>query len=456
MVVNGDVTMASGSRLLIEVTPTTGTDLLDVNGTLAIENGAAIDITGVLNNLPGDALDIVTADAITGRFTTINKSSTVFGFVVQNGNRIQIRSEFDNDGDYPTNVQASVDYANQVLRDGYGVQAFTNALNVLTAADGTVNQQAFAQLTPEAYSSATELGVETALTMVDSARALKITAPARDGLYSFAQALTGKSELDGKNYSGAARTYFSNQGYYGGLGYGAAGGRVNVGAFVGKLDTRATMSQLGAKTEADGWAAGVYADAAVGPAGIHGLIAYSDTDANMTRGILAATGPALGNFGMKSWVADFSLDYRIEAGALTITPTAGLSYIDTRRSAVVEKGAGAFSLAVDGQKRSQWFGDISVAVSGDFTLGGLGLKPYAELGLRRTLNDPDVRRAGAFAGAPGDPIIVSGVQRDRTAARFGVGAGIDLSTALTVQFGYRGELGHEDRSGFMGRATLRF
>lgn len=456
MVVNGDVTMMPGSNLLIELSAANGKDLLDVNGTLTIENGAAIDITGVLDNMPGDLLDIVTADAITGRFTTINKSSSVFGFVVQNGNRIQIRGEFSNDEAYPGNVQASVDYANQVLGAGYGVQAFTNALNVLTAADGTIDQHAFAQLTPEAYGSAAELGLETALTMVDSARALKLSASVRDGLYSFAQALTGKSELDGKHNSGAARTQFSNQGYYGGVGYGAAGGRLNVGAFVGKLDTRATMSQLGAKAEADGWAAGLYADAAIGAAGIHGLVAYADTDANMTRGILAAQGSALGNFGLKSWVADFSLDYRIDAGAVKIIPTAGLSYVGTRRSAVTETGAGDFSLDVDGQKRSQWFGDLAVAVSGDFSLGGFGLRPYAELGVRRMLNNNDARVAGIFEGAPGDPIVVSGVERDRTAARFSLGAGLDLSKALTVEFGYRGELGHEDRSGFMGRATLRF
>ena len=196
------------------MTPTTGTDLLDVNGTLAIENGAAIDITRSSETLPGDALDIVTADAIhwpvhdhrTSRPRCSASSS-------RTGNRIQIRSEFDNDGDYPTNVQASVDYANQVLRDGYGVQAFTNALNVLTAADGTVNQQR-SQLARR-------------LTVRNRARGRdgpdhgrQCPCPEDHGARAgrplqLLQALTGKSELDGKNYSGAARTYFSNQGYWG-------------------------------------------------------------------------------------------------------------------------------------------------------------------------------------------------------------------------------------------------
>lgn len=456
MTVNGDVAMLAGSNLLIELTPTAGTDLLDVNGTLTIASGAAMDITGALGNLPGSVLDIVVADTIAGRFTTINKSASVFGFVVQNGNRIQIRSEFNNDDAYPTNVQASVGYSNQVLRDSYGVQAYTAALNLLTAADGTINQRAFAQLTPEAYGSAMQIGVENGLQLADAGRALRLTAPQANGLYGFAQGLIGDSDIAGQAGTGASRADLRTRGFMGGVGYGMGEGRLRVGAFVGRSDTDQTLTALGARTNAEGFFGGVFADAAIGGLGVHAMVSYSDLGAETRRNLLVSPTPSSGDYRLKSWVADLGVDYTVSLGGLDVTPKLGLTHIGTRRGDVVEQGGGDFALAVAGARNSAWFADAGVAISGTADLGGVGLRPYAELGVRRMLNDSAILVAGGYDGAPGAPIVVNGVERDRTVGRYGFGLGIDASDNVRFRLGYTGEFDNTKRSSLTAGATLRF
>ncbi|MBR2173546.1 autotransporter domain-containing protein [Sphingopyxis sp.] len=456
MTVNGDVTMRAGSNLLIELTPNAGNDLLDVNGTLTIADGATMDITGALGNLPGSVLDIVVADAITGRFTTINKSASVFGFVVQNGNRIQIRSEFNNSSAFPTNVQASVAYSNQVLRASYGVQAYTAALNVLTAADGTINQRAFAQLTPEAYGSAMQAGLENGLQLIDVGRTFRLTAPKANGLYGFAQGLTGGSDIRGQADTGTSRADLRTNGMLGGIGYGMADGQVRVGAFIGSSDTDQRLVALDATTKAKGFLGGVFADAAIGDLGVHAMVSYSDLDAETRRNLMASRTLAQSEYGLKSWVADVSVDYSAKIGGINVTPKIGLSHVSTSRGAVVEQGADAFDLAVAGDRSSAWLADVGVAFSGTVELAGATLTPYAEVGARQMLNNADILVTGRFDGAPGAPIVVKGVERDKTVGRLGLGVGARLSENVHVRVGYTGEFSNTKRSSVAVGASIRF
>ncbi len=456
MTVNGDVTMRAGSNLLIELTPNAGNDLLDVNGTLTIADGATMDITGALGNLPGSVLDIVVADAITGRFTTINKSASVFGFVVQNGNRIQIRSEFNNSNAFPTNVQASVAYSNQVLRASYGVQAYTAALNVLTAADGTINQRAFAQLTPEAYGSAMQAGLENGLQLIDVGRTLRLTAPKANGLYGFAQGLTGGSDIRGQADTGTSRADLRTNGMLGGIGYGMADGQLRVGAFIGSSDTDQRLVALDATTKAKGFLGGAFADAAIGDLGVHAMVSYSDLDAETRRNLMASRTLAQSEYGLKSWVADVSVDYSAKIGGINVTPKIGLSHVSTSRGAVVEQGAGAFDLAVAGDRDSAWLADVGVAFSGTVELAGATLTPYAEVGARQMLNNADILVTGRFDGAPGAPIVVNGVERDKTVGRLGLGLGARLSENVHVRVGYTGEFSNTKRSSVAVGASIRF
>ncbi|RYD44366.1 MAG: autotransporter outer membrane beta-barrel domain-containing protein [Sphingomonadales bacterium] len=455
MTVNGNVNFAAGSNLLIEVSPTIS-DLLNISGKLTIAAGAAIDITGVLQGTPGNTLDLVVAQGgITGRFTTINKSADVFGFVVQNGNKLQIQSEFLNDDAYPTNVQASVDYANEVLRSGYGVQAFTAGLPVLVDAQGVVNQAAFRQLTPEAYGSALQLGVENSLSLVDGAHNAKAAMAGRSGLYSFGQFLTGSADVNatGGN-TGASRSHLTRTGFFGGIAYGF-GEDAQVGVFFGGLDSGQKIGGLGAKTDADALAGGIFADATLGGFGVHGLLAFNGGKAKTYRQLAVTDSEASAKYDLNSWAVDLGVDYQVKLGSWSIAPKLGVTYVHTSRGAAVEQGAGDFGLTIDKGSKDILFGEAAVNVSGTFQTGGIGITPYAQLGVRQMLSDGDVLVSGHFTGADG-AIVVNGIEREKTAVRVAVGLGLDLTDSVRVQAGYAGEFAGTKRNSVMGGLTVRF
>lgn len=456
MTVNGDVMFRTGSNLLLELTPTVS-DLLNISGTMTIEQGAAVDITGVLQGTPGELLDLVVAEGgIEGRFTTINKSDTIFGFVVQNGNRLQIRSEFENDAAYPSNVRTSIDYSNQVLRSGYGVQAYTGALGVLSDAEGRANQTAFGQLTGEAYASALHIGADAALTLSNSTRQMAAFAPARDGLFVFGQAAFGDGKLRSSARTGASAGQSSTDGVFGGIGYGF-GENSQAGLFIGSLDTRQTIGALGAETKADGFAVGAYANARFGGLGVHAMLAHVGSDATTNRTLLVAPdAAAVGRYGLDSWVADLTVDYGMDLGDVRVAPRAGLTYVDTKREAVAESGAGAFALSIDEKRMRGLYGDVAVQLSSTFDAGGAAITPYVEMGYRFTLDGMSATAIGGFTGAPGAGMRVDGARLDRSAANLAAGASIELAPAVRVNVGYSRDLAKSDRATFTGGLSIRF
>lgn len=456
MTVNGDVTFRTGSNLLLELTPTVS-DLLNISGTMTIEQGAAVDITGALQGSPGELLDLVVAEGgIEGRFTTINKSATIFGFVVQNGNRLQIRSEFENDAAYPSNVRTSIDYSNQVLRGGYGVQAYTDALNILTDAEGRANRTAFAQLTGEAYASALHIGADAALTLSASTRQMVAFAPKRDGLFLFGQAAMGDGKLRGSARTGASGGHSSTDGVYGGIGYGF-GENSQAGLFIGSLDTRQSLGALGATTKADGFAVGAYANARLGGLGMHAMIARVGSDATTRRSLLAApSSAAVGRYDLDSWVADLTVDYGMALGDIRLAPRVGLTYVDTKRDAVAENGAGAFALSIDKKRMRGLYGDVALQLSSTLDAGGTAFTPYVEMGYRFALDGMSASATGGFTGAPGAGMRVDGARLDRSAANLAAGASIDLAPSVRVNVGYSRDLGNMDRGTFSGGLSIRF
>lgn len=283
-----------------------------------------------------------------------------------------------------------------------------------------------------------------------------MTAPQADGLYGFAQGLTGDSYIAGQGDTGASLADSRGRGPLGGVGYGMGEGKMRVGAFVGRSDIDQHLVQLPASTEAKGFFGGAFADAAIGDLGLHAMVSYSDLDAETRRHLAVSSTAARGEYALRSWGADMSVDYSVRLAGIDVTPKAGLTYVSTRRGAVVEQGAGDFALAVRGDRHSAWFADAGIAVSGTAQVGGIGVTPYAELGVRRQLNDGAILVTGAYDGAPGAPIVVNGVERDPTVGRFGVGLGLDLSRNVRFRIGYTGEFDHTRRSSATAGVSVRF
>jgi len=454
MTVHGDVHFLTGSNLLLELSPT-ASDLLNIAGKLVIADGAAVDITGVLRNTPGARLDLVVASGgITGRFATINKSSDIFGFVVVNGNKLQLQSEFLNSDAYSRNTRASIAYANATLGAGSGVQAYTAALPVLVDAAGAVNQRAFAQLTSEAYASALQLGIENSLALYDGVSTDSAANAGREGLFSFGRFTGGTADIEGDATTGAARAHSAGQGFQGGIGYGFAQD-LQVGAFFGGGELRQTIAALGAKTEWDHLSGGIFADGTLLGFGLHGVAALSKGNADTKRQLLAAPGAAKASYDLTSWLAGIGVDYRLRTGKLAVTPRVDLLYVGTSRAALREQGGNGLALDVARLSKDSLFGRASLAVSGSFDAGGVGVTPYAELGVQQRLNGGELVAWGGLQGAPGG-MEAHGVARKATTGRVALGLGLDVTPGVRLQGGYSGEFSGTRRESFTGGVSIRF
>ncbi len=454
MTVNGDVHFFSGSNLLLELSPT-ASDLLNISGKLVIANGAGIDITGTLRNAPGARLDLVVAQGgITGRFTTINKSNDIFGFVVVNGNRLQLQSEFQNSDTYPLNTRASIAYANATLGAGKSVQTYTAALPALVSATGSVNEQAFAQLTPEAYASVIQLGIENSLSLFDSVSADSAANAGRRGFFAFGRFTGGTADVGGDSYTGAVKTHGSSHGFQGGFGYGLDED-IQVGAFFGGGSSRQTMAWLGARTDWDQLSGGIFADARLGGFGLHGVAALSSGTAETKRQLLAAPTAVKSSYNLKSWLAAGGVDYRLRFGKLAITPRADLIYIHAGREGLSEQGGNGFALNVARLNKNSLFGRASLAVSGSFQAGGVGITPYAELGVQQRLGSGSLSAWGGLQDTT-EGLYAFGVERKATAGRAALGLGLDVTPGVRVQGGYTVEFSGTKRQSFTGGLSIRF
>nr|MBA4770279.1 autotransporter outer membrane beta-barrel domain-containing protein [Sphingobium sp.] len=264
MTVNGNVALASGSISLFEITPTIA-DQLIVNGTLTIANGASLKIVADGQMRPGTSYDLIIASGgITGSYTTIDKADTLFGFIVQRADRIQLLGRFLNDPLFNPQVSRSVDYANSIIPTQAANSPLFAALPLLLLANGGSNPAAFARLTPEPYASATQLGVDQALTLADAARGPGFAFTDSDDVhaFTFGQVLGQWHRMAGDRKAGTSSARARGYGLLGGVGVGNRDWAV--GGFIGYLDSRQRIDALGASTKTDGFVAGVHGRYAAG------------------------------------------------------------------------------------------------------------------------------------------------------------------------------------------------
>jgi fibronectin-binding autotransporter adhesin len=434
MSVNGNVLFTNGSNLLLEMAPT-GSDRLNISGTMTIQAGATLDITGMLQSTPGGALDLVVAQGgITGGFTTINKSNTVFGFVMTRGNRIQLVGEFQNNTAFGTNVQDSIRYANVVLAGGSMVQPFTNALPALVETNGTSRAAGFAQLSPEAFAAAEQASIDNGLAVIDAVRTLDRGNQGQIGFYGFAQGMYQESGFDGNAVTGAHDLRSDSRGLLGGFGYGMSeNARVN--AFVSTLSTNQTVEGLGATTKLDGMQLGISASGESGAFGIRGVLAYDLSRAETRR--IVPGGNAHSRYDMGGLLVDVSADYQVALGSLRIAPRVGLSFVQGRREQATERGSD-FAMTALGHKSDAFFGDAALAVSYD--LGGV--KPWAEAGIRQQLSGDNGIADASFANVTQAGVVGAwSAERGDTMAHLALGVTAPLSRSVRLNVSYSGEYG---------------
>ena len=453
MIVNGNVALTAGSTSLFQITPTSA-DKLQVSGTLAIAQGATLQLTADQGLQPGRSVQLITAGGgITGSYGTVVRSGSLFGFVVQQANSISLLGAFLNDAANPQ-VSRSIDYVNGLLTGGTASPALLAAAPNLVNANGTTNQAAFALLTPEAYASARQITVENGLTLAAAARGDAFATRFDDpGFFTFASGLGSTRTIAADTQRGTSRARTDGYGVLGGIGYGT--GNASIGAFVGYLDGRQRLAGLGARTDADGIVAGIHGRWSDGAFGIKATIAYDGADAE-TRRIVPGGGTTRSRYDLHGWTGDLSISYAVPLGSNWIVrPTLGATAIRGTRDRAVETGSAAFALDVARQRYHAVFVDGGLTFSGGVAPAQT-FRPYLSLGVRYQA-DGRVPYAVAGFGGGGYGLIAAGAPRAPVLAHAVLGADLAVSSQLTLFGSVTGEAGDADRRvGALAGARLRF
>ena len=454
MTVNGNVALAGGSVSLFEITPTVA-DQLRVNGSVSIASGATLRIVADGQIRPGTSYDLIIASGgISGSYTTIDKAATLFGFVVQRADRIQLLGQFLNDATFNPQVARSVAYANTAIQAQPATSTLFNALPSLLLANGSSDPHGFARLTPEPYASATQLGIDQALTLSDAARGLAFAPTDRDDVhaFTFASGLGQWHTLAANLVVGTAQARTSGYGFLGGVGIGNRAW--SVGAFAGYLDSRQRIDTLAASTRTDGVVAGVHARYAANGVRLSASVLYDGGDARTTRTLPNATG-AFSRYGLHSWVSDLSAGYAIPTGSdWALTPKVGVTYIRTTRDRAVETGS-IFALTVARDRHVAGFADAGFSLARAET-SDTAFRPYVGLGLRAQIEGRTPTAIGGYAGTP-LTLLAVGAQRAQVVGTASAGIAYRTANGLELFSSVDAQTGRDDhRESISTGVRLRF
>ena len=453
MTVTGDVALASDSTALFEITPTVS-DQLVVSGKVTIAQGATLKLVGAAALAPGRRLDLITAGGgIVGSFSTIDGAQGLNLHIAQSATRLQALGLFTTDTRFSSQVSGLIGTLNTALIEDKVGAALVAALPALVdPATSKSDPRALARVTPQAYASASQLAIEDGLTIVDASRAQARFAPDAPGLFGFGQAIASRRTLDGDAALGVAKGKINVEGGLAGVGYGVDSAWA--GVFVGYLNGRQRIRDLDVRTQTDSFAIGVQGQVRIGGLELGAMAAHDGADVDTRRAAPGGT-TATGDYKLKSWIADLNLTYRAPLNAdWAVQPRLGASYVRATRDGFVERGGGAFALAVQGDTSSTWFVDGQVELLGG-QAAGARLHPFASLGFRSTADGGDTAASGVLAGLA-TPIRVAGLDRSGTLATVGAGTGYDLAPGLTVSATYAGEFGDGGRQAVLVGLNWKF
>ncbi len=449
MIVNGNVALAGSSTTLFEMTPTVS-DALIVNGSLSIAPGATLRITGNRPLTPGVTYELITTTSgIVGSFTTIDKASTVVGFVRQGNRSIDLLGQFVLGTGASGQVTQTVDYLNGLLIAGTATSGILAAAPSLLLADGSVNQAAVARLNGEAYASASQIGIENGLAIAAALRTASTSMQDGEaGLFTFGQALGGWRRLPGDASLGTSRANVSTYGALAGMGFGNED--ASIGAFVGYIDARQQIAGLQARTEADGMLAGVIAQGAAGGFQIAASLSYDGSKADTDRTLFG--GSKVGShYRLRSWTADLSLGHAFALDQnWSIAPEIGVTHISSRRGGANESGDAVWSLDVEARRTKATFLRGALEMRGSIEAQ---ISPWLSAGVMHQLSGRRTFATAAYASVA-DGSTVAGVGRSNTLATVGAGASLKVSPNAALFFGANSEFGAES-SGQSGTAGLR-
>ncbi|MHA6765905.1 autotransporter domain-containing protein [Sphingobium ummariense] len=425
MTVNGNVTLNAGSNALFEFTPTVS-DALVINGFLAIKDGAKLTLTGNRPLTPGVYTIVRASDGITGSFgTNIMRDETVAGVLSFGAKEIQLTGLFQLRTGALAQVERTKDYLNTLLLGGKATPGMLSAFPGMVDAEGYGNEAALSTLSPEAYASAAQIGIENGLAISGALRSVQMARLGDEaGLFAFGQAYGNGRTFDA-DARGTAQADVDSSGYLGGLGYGNS--TLGAALFVGNEESKQRLGGTAMSNDADGLFFGGRLHYANGGLSAGATLIFDRAKVDTSRN--PAGGSATGShYDLHSTTIDGWLSYgfAIRSG-WRAGPQIGLTRVSVKRDAASESG-GAFALNVAKQTYDATFlsADLKLEAPSEESLS-----PWVAVGMRHKLDGDAIDAAGSFLGT-NTAYTVVGVERKKTLPHAAGGLNMVISAKLSI------------------------
>ena len=426
LTINGNVTLEGSSVTVFEMTPTVS-DAIVINGRLEVEQGAKLNITGERPLTPGVAYDLITASGgIDGQFI-IDKAETVLGFITQTQNALQLLGTFQLGAGASAQSSRTTSYLNSLLVAGTAPSGVMAAVPALLRTDGFANEAALVSISPEAYASATQIGIESGLAISSALRSASFAGGRSDGgLFAFGQGFGQWRNFAADHGAGIAQANLRTAGVLSGVGFGNS--TFSVAGFVGYVDARQHLSGRSAVTKVDGVFAGATLALNTGGLRAGASAIWDGSDAETSRTLFNGN-KTQDAYSLRSVTLDAFMGYAVElGGGWEIGPEVGVTHVSVKRGDVSETGGGAFALELSGQRYNTTF------INGDLVLSGTidsVWRPYLSAGVRHELDGDPIVVSGGLVGAPGG-LIANGAVRKGTIGRVGGGVALQISPGASL------------------------
>lgn len=402
LTVNGPIVFTAASTYVVEANAAGQADRIDATGTATL-GGAKVQVLAENGNYAGRTrYTILTAQGgLVGTFGSVTSNlaflTPTLGYDATSVTLSLTRNDIDFADRADTRNARAVGRALTSL--GAGNPLFEEAL--FLAADEV--QGDFTSLAGEVYPGL-------AAGLLEDAQMLRrsmMGQPIREdrGTFGWATLLGSWGKADAT--AGTAKLNSNQKGVIGGVGFAADGFNASLG--LGRI--AADYTSAGHADVDSTVVAGTvrYAMGGIG-ATIGATYAWHDIDVSRAT-TLGGMGDSLRGKADGSTRQVFGeVGFGLETSGFTLTPFAGLAWVETRRDALTETG-GDTALTLSSDKRHALYADLGVRVAGKTATDSarLSLAPYGSAAWRRAWGDRGAPVQASFGGVAGDFAVVGPV-----------------------------------------------
>jgi len=477
LTVDGDFAQQSGSTYQAGLASTS--DLIDVGGTAAIDNGARIELLRQGNPSVNTRYTLLTATSgVNGTYGGLT------GALATDAPFVDFELAYDPQNVFLDVSRSAVSFSE--VADTFNRRSAATAAEALGAGNTIQDnilflttgeaRNAFDQLSGELYASVHSTLVEDSHFIRDAAsdriRAAfegvgvapipvlaygddtpEPTAAAREGLAVWGRAFGAWGHLDSD--SNAARLDRSTGGFIAG-GDAALGETWRLGLLTGYSHTSFHVDDRASSGSSKNYHLGLYAGTQHGPLGFRSALAYSwhSIETDRTVAFPGVSERLSADYDAGTFQAFGELGYRVDTTAASFEPYANLAYVNFDADGFTEDGDAA---ALESQDRSTdtTFTTLGLRASSAFTLGSIKATARGGISWRHAFGDVTPETDLTFAGS--SPFAVKGAPIARDAAVIEAGLDMNLSETALVGLTYQGQLASDAQEhGFNARLAVRF